>query len=101
MYLCVLCVLFTDVAFFADHLSLYNKQHKMAEAIIEKRPIGMLLLDATKMKSLLIPSPLRCLDVSFNTKVIGFIPELNIDSHIQCFNANTQNVPFKCKQLVD
>jgi len=35
----------------------------MAEAIKEKRPIGMLLVDATKMKSLMIPSPIRCLDV--------------------------------------
>ncbi|XP_012945207.1 dynein heavy chain 6, axonemal, partial [Aplysia californica] len=35
----------------------------MAVRIAEKRPIGMLLVDAVKMKSLLIPSPLRCLDV--------------------------------------
>ncbi|GFR70567.1 dynein heavy chain 6, axonemal-like [Elysia marginata] len=53
-----------DVAFFAEHLEKYNTQHKMARHIAEKRPIGMLLVDATKMKSLLIPSPLRCLDVS-------------------------------------
>ena len=36
----------------------------MAEFIKEKRSIGMLLVDAIKMKMLLIPSPLRCLDVS-------------------------------------
>jgi hypothetical protein len=36
----------------------------MTMAIIEKRPIGMLLLDASEMKKQMIPSPLRCLDVS-------------------------------------
>lgn len=55
--------LLPDVAFFGEQLSRYHKQHKKAEAIVEKRPIGMLLIDATHMKSLLIPSPLRCLDV--------------------------------------
>ena len=54
----------TDVAFFAEALERYHKQHKMAEGIIERRPIGMLLVDAIKMKNQLIPSPLRCLDVS-------------------------------------
>ncbi|KAL8568337.1 Dynein heavy chain 6, axonemal [Nucella lapillus] len=52
-----------DVAFFGEHLDKYHKQHNMGVKIKEKRPIGMLLVDATKMKGLLIPSPLRCLDV--------------------------------------
>ncbi|XP_060586003.1 dynein axonemal heavy chain 6-like [Ruditapes philippinarum] len=51
-----------DVAWFSEALERYHGQHKMAEAIKEKRSIGMLLVDATKMKSLLIPSPLRCLN---------------------------------------
>ncbi|KAK3599709.1 hypothetical protein CHS0354_037182 [Potamilus streckersoni] len=50
-----------DVAFFAESLNTYHHQHKMAMAIKEKRPIGMLMVDALKMKNLLIPSPLRCL----------------------------------------
>ena len=54
----------SDVAFFSEALERYHGQHKQAEAIKEKRPIGMLLVDAIKMKSLLIPSPLRCLNVS-------------------------------------
>jgi len=54
---------FSDVAWFSESLERYHGQHKMAEAIKEKRPIGMLLVDATKMKSLMIPSPIRCLDV--------------------------------------
>lgn len=34
----------------------------MAVRILEKRPLGLLLVDATKMKALLTPSPMRCLD---------------------------------------
>ncbi|XP_060075174.1 dynein axonemal heavy chain 6-like [Ylistrum balloti] len=52
-----------DVAFFTEALERFNGQHRMAQVIKEKRPIGMLLVDGTKMKNLLIPSPLRCLDV--------------------------------------
>ncbi|XP_050398729.1 dynein axonemal heavy chain 6 [Patella vulgata] len=55
-----------EVSFFAKHLEKYHKQHNMAEGIVEKRPIGMLLVDVVKMRSLLIPSPLRCLDVINN-----------------------------------
>lgn len=36
----------------------------MVKGIREKKAIGMLLIDAIKMKGLMIPSPLRCLDVS-------------------------------------
>lgn len=56
-------LLLADVEYFAEHLDTYHRQHKMATKIYEKRPIGMLLVDATKMKGLLIPSPLRCLNV--------------------------------------
>ena len=51
------------MAFFAEALARYHKQNQMAEGIIMKRPIGMLLVDAVHMKELLKPSPLRCLDV--------------------------------------
>ena len=30
----------------------------------DKKPIGMLYLDCTKLKQVLMPSPLKCLDVS-------------------------------------
>lgn len=52
------------MAFFGEALERYHGQHRMAQVTKEKRSIGMLLVDATKMKNLLIPSPLRCLDVS-------------------------------------
>ena len=36
----------------------------MAVSINEMRSIGMLLVDASKLKNDLIPSPLKCLEVS-------------------------------------
>jgi len=45
-------------------LARYHRQNEMAEAIIPKRPVGLLLVDADILKSQIIPSPLRCLDVS-------------------------------------
>ena len=50
--------------FFSESLERYNGQHKAAVAIKDQRSIGMLLVDAAKFKSKLIPNPLRCLDVS-------------------------------------
>ena len=53
-----------DVEFFSEALERYNRQHVGAEAIILRRPIGMLMVDAVQMRNKLIPSPLRCLRVS-------------------------------------
>ncbi|XP_062985188.1 dynein axonemal heavy chain 6 [Elgaria multicarinata webbii] len=52
-----------DVKFFADQLEKYHKQHKEAVAIRQKRNLGLLLIDAKKLKDKLIPSPKRCLEV--------------------------------------
>ncbi|WAR29562.1 DYH6-like protein [Mya arenaria] len=52
-----------EVSWFSEALERYYGQRKLAEQIKEKRPIGMLLVDGTNMKKLIIPSPLRCLDV--------------------------------------
>ncbi|XP_022090689.1 dynein heavy chain 6, axonemal-like isoform X2 [Acanthaster planci] len=52
-----------DVEFFSEALERYNRQHAGAEAIALRRSIGMLMVDAVKMRNKLIPSPLRCLDV--------------------------------------
>ncbi|PVD36438.1 hypothetical protein C0Q70_03422 [Pomacea canaliculata] len=52
-----------DVAFFAHHLKKYHREHAMAEKIKLQCPIGMLLVDSVQMKELLLPSPLRCLEV--------------------------------------
>ncbi|CAE1329167.1 DNAH [Acanthosepion pharaonis] len=51
-----------DVRFFSKSLECYHKQHKMSLGIPEQCNLGLLLIDAVKMKGLLIPSPIRCLN---------------------------------------
>lgn len=58
MYVCGI-----DLAFFAEHLKRYHIQHKEAQAVKLKRHLGVLLVDATQLKSRLAPSILRCLEV--------------------------------------
>ncbi|KAK3733193.1 hypothetical protein QZH41_008554, partial [Actinostola sp. cb2023] len=52
-----------DVAFFATSLEKYNSEHDQAVSIQAKKPIGMILCDLRKLKEVLIPSPLKCLEV--------------------------------------
>ncbi|KAM6471116.1 dynein axonemal heavy chain 6 [Liasis olivaceus] len=52
-----------DVKFFAEQLERYHRQHKEALSIRQKRPLGLFLIDAKKLKEKLIPSPKRCLEV--------------------------------------
>ncbi|XP_071788570.1 dynein axonemal heavy chain 6-like isoform X3 [Asterias amurensis] len=52
-----------DVEFFSEALERYNRQHAGAEAIVLRRAIGMLMVDAVQMRNKLIPSPMRCLYV--------------------------------------
>ena len=58
--------LFLDVAYFSGALLKYNNEHQMAMSIKESRNIGMMLVDTTKLKQVLIPSPLKCLEVYIN-----------------------------------
>ncbi|XP_050800280.1 dynein axonemal heavy chain 6 isoform X6 [Gopherus flavomarginatus] len=51
------------VDFFAEQLEKYHREHKDALAIKQKRNLGLLLIDARKLKEKLIPSPKRCLEV--------------------------------------
>eukprot|EP00106_Octopus_bimaculoides_P013835 XP_014781277.1 PREDICTED: dynein heavy chain 6, axonemal-like [Octopus bimaculoides] len=55
-----------DVQFFSESLKHYHMQHKMAGNIQKQRQLGLLLIDATKMKQLFIPSPIRCLNIINN-----------------------------------
>ena len=55
---------FPDLGFFTTSLSKYTKQHEIARAIQEERSVGLLLVDAKKLKEVLIPSPLRLLEVT-------------------------------------
>ncbi|XP_053317654.1 dynein axonemal heavy chain 6 [Spea bombifrons] len=50
------------VDFFSERLDKYYKEHKDALAITQKRNLGLLLIDAKKLKETLIPSPKRCLE---------------------------------------
>ncbi|EDO31800.1 predicted protein [Nematostella vectensis] len=52
-----------DVEFFATSLEKYNSEHEQAVGIMAKKPIGMILADLRKLKEVLIPSPLKCLEV--------------------------------------
>ena len=56
----VLCL---DVSFFSESLEKYNNEHEQAVGILEHRSIGMILVDCKKLKEVLIPSPLKCLEV--------------------------------------
>lgn len=48
-----------DVEFFAESLAKYTRQEKIAQAIDTKKPLGLLMIDATDTKTKLEPSPRR------------------------------------------
>ena len=50
-----------DVGFFSESLEKYNSEQ--AVGILEQRPIGMILVYCKKLKEVLIPLPLKCLEV--------------------------------------
>ncbi|CAB4027440.1 dynein heavy chain 6, axonemal-like isoform X1, partial [Paramuricea clavata] len=52
-----------DVPFFSSSLEKYTTERMLVEKVPDKKPIGMLYLDCTKLKQVLMPSPLKCLDV--------------------------------------
>ncbi|GAA6230347.1 dynein heavy chain 6, axonemal-like [Lates japonicus] len=52
-----------DLFFFRKALELYHSEHKEALVIQQKRHLGLLLVDITKLKEKLVSSPLRCLEV--------------------------------------
>ena len=63
----------SDVAYFSGALAKYTEEHKVATEIYESREIGMMLVDAKKLKDTLIPSPLRCLEVNLLRICYNFI----------------------------
>ncbi|XP_071360020.1 dynein axonemal heavy chain 6 [Trachinotus anak] len=52
-----------DLSFFGKALELHHNEHKEALAIQQKRNLGLLLVDKTKLKEKLLSSPLCCLEV--------------------------------------
>ncbi|KAG7241317.1 hypothetical protein INR49_025751, partial [Caranx melampygus] len=52
-----------DLSFFGKALELYHNEHKEVLAIQQKRNLGLLLVEKTKLKEKLLSSPLGCLEV--------------------------------------
>ncbi|XP_030643583.1 dynein heavy chain 6, axonemal [Chanos chanos] len=78
-----------DVVFFGDSLAKYHRQHKEAQAIKQKRHLGMLLVDTTQLKNKLIPSPLRCLEA-----IHDMLPRL-AKKKMDAIIAEAQDAQFK------
>ena len=53
----------SDVKFFAESLAEYKRQHEETTQIVENMSVGMLLCDASKLKTKMLPSPQKCLEV--------------------------------------
>ena len=53
----------SDVKFFAESLAEYKRQHEETTKIVENMSVGMLLCDASKLKTKMLPSPQKCLEV--------------------------------------
>ena len=51
-----------DVHFWAERLLRYNNEAGIVQRLVERRPVGMILVDGIQMKQLLIPNPQRCLE---------------------------------------
>ena len=49
--------------FFAESLAEYKRQHEETTKIVENMSVGMLLCDASKLKTKMLPSPQKCLEV--------------------------------------
>ncbi|XP_067106416.1 dynein axonemal heavy chain 6 [Osmerus mordax] len=77
------------VAFFAESLEKYHREHKEALAIKQKRHLGMLVVDTTQLKGKLIPSPLRCLEAI--NDMLPLLAKRKIDAVI----AESQDAQFK------
>ena len=60
---------FTDVDFFKHSLAKYKREHHQAVACPIKKDTGMILVDSEDLKKMLLPSPLRCLEVTINMVV--------------------------------
>ncbi|TGZ67987.1 hypothetical protein CRM22_004505 [Opisthorchis felineus] len=53
----------TNMAFFRDNLLKHHREVVMTQLVPMQRSIGMFLIDTSTMRSLLLPSPNRCLEL--------------------------------------
>lgn len=56
-------IIILDVTFFKQSLAKYKREHHQAVACPVKKDTGMILVDSEDLKKMLLPSPLRCLEV--------------------------------------
>ena len=54
-----------DVSFFRKWLGRYRLEHIQAKACPTEKELGLILVDTRDMKSELLPSPLKCLDILY------------------------------------
>lgn len=71
----------SDVEFFREAFSRYHREIRMSKLISEQKSIGMILVDSTKMKQLILPSPQRCLDVI--NEILPIIARKEVDALIK------------------
>ena len=57
----------TDVAFFRKWLGRYRLEHIQCKNCPVEKDLGLLLVSTNTLKSELLPSPVKCLDVSVHT----------------------------------
>ncbi|XP_030047949.1 dynein axonemal heavy chain 6 [Microcaecilia unicolor] len=77
------------VAFFGEQLEKYHRELKEANGIQQKRNLGLLLIDAKKLKEKLIPSPKRCLQA-----INEMLPDL-AKKKLDAIIAEAQDAQFK------
>ncbi|XP_075260085.1 dynein axonemal heavy chain 6-like isoform X4 [Convolutriloba macropyga] len=88
-----------EVEFFAKSLEKYHMQHSQALKIKEKRPLGMLMVETTDLKSLLVPSPLRCLDAL--NQVLPTIARKKLDKILEEADSGVYKLQIKPETTID
>ncbi len=91
--------LFADVEFFAKSLEKYHMQHNQATKIKESRPLGMLMIETTDLKNLLVPSPLRCLDAL--NKILPIIAKKKLDKILEEADNGVYKLEIKPETTID
>ena len=54
-----------DVSFYQKWLGRYRLEHIQAKACPSEKALGLILVDTRDMKSELLPSPLKCLEILY------------------------------------
>lgn len=57
----IICI---DVMFFRKWLGRYRLEHIQAKACPAEKDLGLILIDTNQLKAQLLPSPVKCLEVT-------------------------------------